>query len=464
MIMGLGVGAWTPAVFHIFTHAFFKALLFLGAGSVSHSGAHHSFDMKKDMGGLRKHMPVTFWTFVIGTLALAGIFPFAGFFSKDEILANAGENGYTVFMIVGLVGAFMTAAYMARCVYLTFFGEYRGGHDAHDVAHETPALAHATIGSPPDAEASETDVEAEDYPLEDGVTRSMADAEHEARHELRAAGRDPEAAYDLAEGVVPAAAGTRAAATAVLEHDAGVHGHGAHDAHGAHAVGHGDGHDAHAGPHESGPLLTVPLIILAVLATISGFLLAPAFHTEKFLEWVEPSHLGESFPELAHAPFHWIAANGAVVSLAIAIGGLLISFWLCVRVYEEGLMADFTRRNALARAGYSFLWNKYYLDHLYERVIIAGIKGPIARAAYWINQNVLDGIVNGAGIGAREGGRWVYRNVDQRVVDGIVNGTGLASESTGEGLRPIQSGKVSQYGALLFAAAGVGALILVLVV
>jgi NADH-quinone oxidoreductase subunit L len=135
-----------------------------------------------------------------------------------------------------------------------------------------------------------------------------------------------------------------------------------------------------------------------------------------------------------------------------------------VRVYEEGLMADFTRRNALARAGYSFLWNKYYLDHLYERVIIAGIKGPIARAAYWINQNVLDGIVNGAGIGAREGGRWVYRNVDQRVVDGIVNGTGLASESTGEGLRPLQSGKVSQYGALLFAAAGVGALILVLVV
>jgi NADH-quinone oxidoreductase subunit L len=143
---------------------------------------------------------------------------------------------------------------------------------------------------------------------------------------------------------------------------------------------------------------------------------------------------------------------------------LLISFWLCIQVYERGLMADFTRRNPLARAGYAFLWNKYYLDHLYERVIIAGIKGPIARAAYWINQNVLDGIVNGAGVGTREGGRWVYRNVDQRVVDGIVNGAGLASESTGEGLRPLQSGKVSQYGALLFAAAGIGALILVLVV
>ena len=91
MVMALGAGAWVAAVFHLFTHAFFKALLFLGAGSVSHSGSHHSFDMKKDMGGLRKFMPITFWTFMIGTLALAGIFPFAGFWSKDEILVTAGR-------------------------------------------------------------------------------------------------------------------------------------------------------------------------------------------------------------------------------------------------------------------------------------------------------------------------------------------------------------------------------------
>ena len=93
MVMALGVGAWVGAVFHLFTHAFFKALLFLGAGSVSHSGSHHSFDMKKDMGGLRKYMPITFWTFMIGSLALAGIFPLAGFWSKDEILATAGQGG-----------------------------------------------------------------------------------------------------------------------------------------------------------------------------------------------------------------------------------------------------------------------------------------------------------------------------------------------------------------------------------
>ena len=103
MVMALGSGAWVAAVFHLFTHAFFKALLFLGAGSVAHSGSHHSFEMKKDMGGLRKLMPVTFTTFMIGTAALAGIFPFAGFWSKDEILANVGHNGYQVACLLVLI-------------------------------------------------------------------------------------------------------------------------------------------------------------------------------------------------------------------------------------------------------------------------------------------------------------------------------------------------------------------------
>ena len=110
MVMALGVGAWTAAVFHLFTHAFFKADLFLGAGSVSHSGSHHSFDMKTDMGGLKKYMPQTYKTFVIGTLALAGSSRSPGFWSKDEILANAGHNDYKLFLVVGLIGAFMTAA------------------------------------------------------------------------------------------------------------------------------------------------------------------------------------------------------------------------------------------------------------------------------------------------------------------------------------------------------------------
>lgn len=132
MVMGLGVGAWIAAVFHLFVHAFLKALLFLGAGSVSHSGAHHSFDMQRSMGGLRKYMPQTFWTFIIGSAALAGIFPFAGFWSKDEILATADVNDFRFFMIIGLIGAFLTAAYMTRCVYLTFFGNFRGQGEPHE--------------------------------------------------------------------------------------------------------------------------------------------------------------------------------------------------------------------------------------------------------------------------------------------------------------------------------------------
>ena len=135
MVMALGVGAWTAAMFHLFTHAMFKAGLFLGSGSVAH--AVHSFDMKEDMGGMKRFMPRTYWTFVICTAALIGVFPLAGFWSKDEILAGAEQLGteYTAFLVVGLLGAFMTAAYMTRCVYLTFHGEPRG----HAADPEPPA-------------------------------------------------------------------------------------------------------------------------------------------------------------------------------------------------------------------------------------------------------------------------------------------------------------------------------------
>jgi NADH-quinone oxidoreductase subunit L len=131
MVAALGVGAWTAGVFHLFTHAFFKALLFLGSGSVIH--AVHSNNMS-EMGGLKKYMPITFWTFMIGTVALAGIPPLAGFWSKDEILLGAMKDGYPVVLLLGLVTAFMTAAYMGRAVFLTFFGEYRG----HGHPHESP--------------------------------------------------------------------------------------------------------------------------------------------------------------------------------------------------------------------------------------------------------------------------------------------------------------------------------------
>jgi NADH-quinone oxidoreductase subunit L len=416
MMMGLGAGAWLPAVFHIFTHAFFKACLFLAAGSISHSASHHSFEMKKDMGGLRKFMPITFTTWIISTLALCGVFPFAGFFSKDEIIDNVGHNGYTVFMVVGLVGAFMTAAYMTRATYLTFFGEPRGAsagesHDDHGDAH---------------------------------------------------------AAHDT--------------------HDA----HGSHDAHASH------------GPHESNLFITVPLMILATLALSAGLFNATPFGKswERMAKWVEPrsvvvediahasvgetrfapsalaagdsahkdSVCGTSTPEkgicyapkLDHAPFKW--AKGAM-SVFIVLMGMLISWLISVQMYTKkaGFFVGLTGRNKLLALGYRFLVNKYYLDHLYEKVIVHGIAHPIAKAAYWVNQNILDGIVNGAGLVTRRVAGWVYRNVDQRVVDGAVNGSGAVARGTGNALRPVQSGKVSQYGALLFAAAAVAGLVLIIV-
>ncbi len=127
MMLALGVGAYAPAIFHLFTHAFFKAALFLGGGSVHHASG--TFNMKY-MGGLKKHMPKTYWGMIFASLSLAGLFPFSGFWSKDEILGHAAEVGTTTANIVlalGLVAALMTAFYMFRAIFLTFHGEWRGG-------------------------------------------------------------------------------------------------------------------------------------------------------------------------------------------------------------------------------------------------------------------------------------------------------------------------------------------------
>jgi NADH-quinone oxidoreductase subunit L len=135
MFLGCGVAAYSAAVFHLMTHAFFKALLFLAAGSVIH-GLGGEQDMRK-MGGLRKKMPVTFWTMTMGVIAIAGIWPFAGFFSKDAILYSAFQQGSLgkVLYFVGLITAALTAFYMFRLWYLTFAGESR---DPHSHPHESP--------------------------------------------------------------------------------------------------------------------------------------------------------------------------------------------------------------------------------------------------------------------------------------------------------------------------------------
>ncbi|HMG41236.1 MAG TPA: NADH-quinone oxidoreductase subunit L [Acidimicrobiales bacterium] len=347
MVMALGVGAWTAAFFHLFTHAFFKASLFLGSGSVSH--AVHSFDMKKDMGGLRKWMPHTYRTFLVATAALIGIFPLAGFWSKDEILAGAaqlgGEGNYTAFMIVGITGAFMTAAYMTRVVYLTFFGEYRG------------------------------------------------------------------------------------------------HGH----------------------PHESGPRIVAPLYILSGLAVVAGFANLPAALSPdsvelRFEHFYEPK--GAYFPSVLPVfdvpEFSWgIAILSSLIGL-IGIGLAYLWFWKGAGPH------GITQRSRPARAGFTLLENKYYFDRLYTDGIAGAFKGPIARAANWVNQNVIDGIVNGAGRITTVVGRFVYNRIDQGIVDNVVDGSGFAAEGGGQLFRRLTSGKVQQYGALLFGATALfaGALIL----
>lgn len=136
MFLGLGVGAYTGAVFHVMTHAFFKALLFLGAGSVIHA-MHHEQDIRK-MGGLKKHMPITHITFLLACLAIAGIPPFSGFFSKDEILM-AAFSANPLYYYIGLGGALMTAFYMFRLYSLTFLGSFRGTHEQAHHLHESPS-------------------------------------------------------------------------------------------------------------------------------------------------------------------------------------------------------------------------------------------------------------------------------------------------------------------------------------
>ena len=137
MFVALGMGAYSTAIFHVITHAFFKALLFLGSGSVIH-GMGGEQDIRR-MGGLKKHMKTTHLTFLIGTIAIAGIFPFAGFFSKDQIIAVAFEENKLMF-VLGLVVSACTAFYMFRLYFLTFTGKFRGTHDQEHHLHESPAV------------------------------------------------------------------------------------------------------------------------------------------------------------------------------------------------------------------------------------------------------------------------------------------------------------------------------------
>ena len=415
MMMGLGVGAWTAAVFHIFTHAFFKCCLFLCAGSVSHTASHHSFDMKKDMGGIWRKMPVTFITWMMSTAALV----------RDPVLRR-----------VLLEGRDHRLGQAQPLQPLLLRRHHRRLHDRrlHDPGHVPHVLRQAARRR---------------RPLHGRPRRSPVARQPRRRHG-RFDHRRRRARRPVDDEIVHAT-------------------HTAHDAH----------DDHHAPAHHSKPLpfapddspwqITGPLVILGVLAVISGYLNAPAVNLHWFEHWTESSiglPIGEDSISAVPPPpeFSWAAAAPGLILVAL---GIILSWTICQAIFSGAKnpfrrLVGLTERNRIARAGHTFLVQKLYLDHLYEQVIVHAIAHPIAKAAYWFNQHVIDGIVNGVGRAGRKSALWVYRNIDQRVVDGAVNASGLVASEGGHALQPVQSGKVNQYGALLFGGAMVGAIVLIL--
>ena len=298
MFLGLGVGAYTGAFFHVLTHAFFKALLFLCAGSVIHACSGEQ-DMR-NMGGLKGKLKITFITMLVGTLAISGIPPFAGFFSKDEILAHVFAASPAIYAI-GVITAMFTSFYMFRLLYLTFYGKFRGTH--------------------------------------------------EQEHHL----------------------------------------------------------------HESPPSMTIPLIVLAILSLVGGFIgipeslgghhwlaqyLAPVF--QKSAAWPKGGELSGSTEMALMA----ISVTGAIVALVYAY----------LKYVKNGHVpvADTEKRPLLASLSY----HKFYFDEIYDTLI----RKPLD----WLSE-------------------FAYENIEKLGIDGIVNGLGKGSMDASRGLRLLQSGNVGFY-------------------
>jgi NADH-quinone oxidoreductase subunit L len=300
MMAALGVGGYSAGVFHLFTHAFFKALLFLAAGSIIH--AVHTNNMS-EMGGLARAMPVTFVTFLTGALALAGIAPLSGFWSKDEILTDAWNAGFgqgheglatspavaQVVFVTGMVTAFLTALYVARMLWLSFGAAYRG-----------------------------------------------------------------------------------------------------------------QGH-----PHEAEAGILFPLVVLAIGAALAGFV---GLGDNSISTWIQTPLLPSEGPATLNLGL-------IVVATATAVLGLLLG----TALYRRGL----PEREYLERFPpvWTVLQRKFFLDDLYEGVLVRGVVGALAPATYWFDQRVLDGVVDGVGLGTRRLAR---------------------------GLRYVQSGQAQWYAAALF--------------
>lgn len=296
MFLGLGVGAYTGAVFHVMTHAFFKALLFLGAGSVIHA-MHHEQDIRK-MGNLKKYMPITHITFLLACLAIAGIPPFSGFFSKDEILVAAYSSN-PLFYYIGVGGALMTAFYMFRLYTLTFLGNFRGTHEQEHHLHESPSA------------------------------------------------------------------------------------------------------------------MTVPLIVLAVLSVVGGFIGIPAVFAEN-QHWLQ-NFLAPIFAESTKlAEAHHLSHTQEYLMMGVVTLLIVIVIAFAVKTFKHYTSANETSESGLGK----LLMNKWYVDELYNTIVV----NPL---------NALGGLLKNV--------------VEKAGIDGAVNGVGKLVAYGSRQLRLIQSGQVASY-------------------
>ena len=274
MFLGLGVGAYTGAVFHVLTHAFFKALLFLGAGSVIHA-MHHEQDIR-NMGGLKKHLPLTHITFLIGCIAIAGIPPFSGFFSKDEILSGVFAHSLVLYFL-GAFSALLTAFYMFRLYALTFLGKFRGTHEQEHHLHESPSA------------------------------------------------------------------------------------------------------------------MTIPLVVLAVLAIIAGFLGIP----ELFMK--DAHWLGKFLaPVFAESTVHQ-EAHAVSQSMEWILMGSTVALILVIVFFAISRFSRYEKTGEEATGFAKVLSNKWYVDELYDLIINKPLKAISRFFNNFIERTVIDGIVNGVG-------------------------------------------------------------------
>jgi NADH-quinone oxidoreductase subunit L len=328
MVLAMGVGAYAYGIFHLMTHAFFKACLFLGSGSVIHAMGGEQ-DMRK-MGGLKKWMPYTFWTFFISTLAIAGIPLTSGFFSKDGILWSAwsSEHGSVGLWFLGYAGAALTAFYMFRQVFMTFYGECRADHHTQEHLHESP------------------------------------------------------------------------------------------------------------------PVMTYPLIVLAVLAIVGGYVGVPHAlgGADRFAQFLEP--VFSAGHDAHHAVHHDVDPTEYALMLLTFVT-VLGSIGLAYLMYVKKSLAPDTFAQLAGGAPYQWVYNKYYVDEFYNGVFVNGLL-LVTRVCAAFDRYVIDFIVDGSAYVTRFVS-WVHGLFDAYIIDGIVNRLADVTLNLGNRFRHLQTGSINAY-------------------